>query len=110
MFLTAYLDDVCYLYLDDDLDCRVGVTTNREDDIIKAKEIDGDEFSESCYCVIAVVDKELNTNAEHLSYISNEGDIRELRKLTDEEINQVNECIKRNHEWIIEEFKKKGDF
>lgn len=103
MFLHVNVDDVVKFDLDDLLDCRLGVVTENEYDIAKGKEIDGEEYFEnSCFCVIAPTSVEFDVHATHLSYITNEGDIREIRELTEDELSQVAECIK-NSSWVNEE-------
>lgn len=109
MFLHVNIDDVVKFDLDDLLDCRISVITERADDLAMGKEIDGENyFEDSCFCVIATISIGFDINATHLSYITNEGDIREIRELTKDELKQIFECIK-NSSWVneeIEELKK----
>lgn len=106
MFKRVVVDDVVKYDMDDLIDCRLGVITNNFSDVRKAKELDGyDRYSDTCFCVIATVSKDMAIHSDSLSYMTDEGDILEVRKLTIEETGQIKECVK-NSSWIYEEIER----
>lgn len=85
----SYKDDLCGVDI-----YWFSVTIEDEKDICVAKDMDGENYTNSCFSIILIHDKDDNEYTCDLIYVPNEGGMYTIKHITDENIiNKLKQLI-----------------